>query len=111
MCSLVCPVVINNYSVLIDFYINNADMLTHTWNTVYSGQLKYHKKVGVPLHVSKQCMYVCMYIYSDPFKCYTLNNSTNTNVELKFYDGSGHFSVSHSDCYWAGTNVINSGYP
>ena len=23
-------------------------------------------------------LYVCMYIYSDPFKCYTLNNSTNT---------------------------------
>ncbi len=29
-------------------------------------------------------MYVyCMYIYSDPFKCYTLNNSTNTNVEIE----------------------------
>ncbi len=24
-----------------------------------------------------------LYIYSDPFKCYTLNNSTNTNVEIE----------------------------
>ncbi len=35
------------------------------------------------LQMLNVCMYVCMYIYLDPFKCYTLNNSTNTNVVIE----------------------------
>ena len=54
------------------------------------------------------CMYVCtfrsmqVYMYLIHIKYQVLAQKE----KIKFYNGPEHVSVSHSDYYWAGTNVI-----
>ncbi len=54
-------------------------------------------------------IYVCIF-YLDPCK-YIKYEALTQMYKIKFYNGYGHISKSHSDCYWTGTNVINIVYP